>query len=71
MAITKSEFREWKDHPVTQAFYAYIVERRADFTNALVHNDRAENFDDEFLRGSIQVLEGITTIELEDIDNGA
>lgn len=69
--ISKSEFREWRDHPVTEVFYKYLDECREEFTSRLVHNNGAADFDDEFLRGSIQVLEQLNTIDEEVLNDGA
>ncbi len=71
MTITKSEFREWKDHPVTQAFYEYIAATCRDYVNELITNTREEKFSDESLRGAIQVLKSIPTIEHEDLEDVA
>ena len=51
--ISQNEFREWKSHPVTEAFFKTIGESIALAVEQLITNVDEGSLPDEYLRGYI------------------
>lgn len=66
MTITKTELREWKDHPVTEVFLSALDEYKQDAISLLIRNVDEAQLPDDYIRGLIQACEDIVKFDLGD-----
>ena len=64
MTISKLEWGEWKDHPVTRAYYKALDERIHDLTLEL---QTVEPEGLKYRQGAIQALLDVTNAAWEDV----
>lgn len=65
--ITKDEWIDWKNSPVTRAFYQACEIRVADATDILVQSAGLDQISDNFYRGFIQAYNEIKDFRIEDL----
>lgn len=63
MVVTKEEYQEWLQHPVTQKLHSVLKQERLGMMEELVLNKE----DEEQLRGRIKAVEGFLSSEYEDL----
>lgn len=64
--VSKEEFLEWKQHPVTEAFIEAIKDRITESTEFLVESAGKENGFDNYMRGFIKAYREVLEFEWRD-----
>ena len=65
--ITRSEWQDWKAHPVTKAFYEASLERIDEAKDALSYSAGVDTLQDRLLVGLIQAYREMIDFRVEDI----
>ena len=65
--ITRSEWQDWKAHPVTKAFYGAALERIDEAKDALSYSAGVDLIQDRLLVGLIQAYREMIDFRVEDI----
>lgn len=68
--IDKSEFLDWKNSVVTQAFFAHLEDRREALKETLANNAGDNPYQDSLQSGYFKALTDILGVEFEDVENG-
>lgn len=63
--ISTSELREWKAHPVTEAFMIAIAGMEQDVIERLIQNAEGD-LSDDFYRGYIFALRDVIKVDLSE-----
>lgn len=64
--VTKQEFAEWKQHPVTEAFFEAAGQRVVDAKDILGQSAGLDGVNDNFYRGFIAAYEEMRFFRPED-----
>lgn len=64
--MTKSEFTDWKRHPVTQQVFAQLESRVAEITEELVFNAGKDSVADAERSGLIKAYRDLLLIDYEE-----
>ena len=64
--MTKSDFIDWKRHPVTQQVFSQLTERINYMTQTLIETAGKDPIGDSKLSGGIQAYRDMIDIEFED-----
>jgi len=67
--VTKSEWVDWKQNPVTNAFYSAIKERISEATELLVNKAGLDQVEDNFFRGFIAAYNEVLGFSIEDMED--
>ena len=62
----KSEFLDWKQHPITKRVFAGLQEQEASMAEQLVSSAGVDSLEDRFKSGYIAALRDVYLIRLED-----
>lgn len=66
--IDKSEYIDWKNSPVTVAFFEYVMERREALKESLANNAGDNPYQDALQSGYFKALTDILATEFEDVE---
>lgn len=66
MQVTKDEFLQWKDNPVTQEVFQIIRDRREEAKDVLAISAGEDPVNDRFYVGMIRALSEFLDISFED-----
>lgn len=64
--ITKEEWVDWKNDPVTEAFMETVNERIEDAKEILANSAGIDNANDNFMRGFIKAFNEMLDFRVED-----
>ena len=62
----KSEFLDWKQHPITKRVFAGLQEQEAEVSEQLITSAGIDSLEDRFKSGYIAALRDVYLIRLED-----
>lgn len=62
----KSEFLDWKQHPITKRVFAGLQEQEQSMAEQLVSSAGIDSLEDRFKSGYIAALRDVYLIRLED-----
>lgn len=62
----KSEFLDWKQHPITKRVFAGLQEQEQSMAEQLVSSAGVDSLEDRFKSGYIAALRDVYLIRLED-----
>lgn len=62
----KSEFLDWKQHPITKRVFAGLLEQEQSITEQLITSAGVDPAEDRFKSGYIAALRDVYLIRLED-----
>lgn len=66
--VTKEEWIEWKNHPVTKAFYEAVEIRVEESKDLLSYSAGVDQAQDNYWRGFIGAYREMLEFKIEDID---
>lgn len=66
--LTRDEFRDWLDHPVTHVVFMQINERIARLNQLLEASAGLNPIEDRFLAGNIRAYRNIIELDWEEIN---
>jgi len=66
--ISKSEFQEWSNHPVTEAFLEAIADKQQGCLIQLAHNLAPDGLPNEFYQGYFRALEDVSQFDIGDVE---
>lgn len=68
--LTKGEFRDWMDHPVTHAVFMLINQRIAGLKEMLEEQAGLDPLQDRFIAGNIRAYRNLLETDWDDVTNG-
>jgi len=67
--ISKKDFVEWTENPVTEVFFSSVRQRIQELSDGLVHTAGVDVAQDNRIVGMVQFAEKILSVDYEDVND--